>query len=237
MIRALSQCQGPTAAKLSRLKQCILDGMIRAAQHRVAQKIETEGWAGGINVGWLAKLSRIKKSWCNGICRFAVLRWALNQDDDVWMSLRGTRHHQPCQLCGRPTDIYPRGFWHSPICESCINRQMITPATLYEAPSVLHDLYIPDHRTQFNISQPSAHIVEGHLNTVADTDPQSTPIDSVIRTALRAHIQGSLPTDDCVCRACGTGDNTVGHWSGWCIACAPYYGMPLAQTLANSQLS
>ena len=23
--------------------------------------------------------------------------------------------------------------------------------------------------------------------------------------------------NDCVCRACGTGDNTVGHWSRWCI--------------------
>ncbi len=192
MIRALSHSQGPIATKLSRLRQCILEGMLRAAQHRVAQKIETEGWAGGINFGWLAKLSRIKKSWCNGICRFAVLRWALNQDDDVWMSLRGTRHHQPCQLCGRPTDIYPGGFWHSPICEACVGRHMITPANLYESSSALYNLYIPDHRTLFNISQPFVNIVEAHLDTVANTDSQGTPMDSIIRNALRG-TKSSLP--------------------------------------------
>ena len=122
--------QGPIPTKLRRLKQCILEGMI-SAQHRIAQKVGAEGWAGGINYGWLVKLSRVKRSWCNGICRFAVLRWALNQDDDVWLSLRGTRHNQPCQLCGHPTDIFPMGFWHSPICESCIRNHIITPASLY----------------------------------------------------------------------------------------------------------
>lgn len=33
-----------------------------------------------------------------------------------------------------------------------------------------------------------------------------------------ANLQQAMPKDDCVCRACGTGDNTVGHWSRWCIA-------------------
>ena len=116
--------------------------MRRAAQHRaIAQKVEAEGWAGGISFHWLLRLSQIKKSWCNGICRFAVLRWALNQDDDVWLSLRGTRHNQPCQLCGKSTDIYPKGFWHFPICESCIRSQEITPASLRPDSPVLVDLY------------------------------------------------------------------------------------------------
>ena len=124
-LRALAQCQGPIQSKLRRLKQCILEGMVRAARHRVAQKVETEGWAGGISFSWLLRLSGLKKGWCNGICRFAVLRWALNQDDDVWLSLRGSRHKQPCQRCGQSTDIYAMGFWHFPVCESCISSQMI----------------------------------------------------------------------------------------------------------------
>ena len=173
MIRALSHSQAPIPSKLRQLKQCILEGMIRAAQHRVAQKIETEGF------GWLAKLSRIKKSWCNGICRFAILRWALNQGDDVWLGSRGTRLHQPCQLCGHPTDIYPRGFWHSPVCESCIGTHMITPASLYSDSRVLLDLYTYEDRTQLNISQPSASIVDAHLNAVADADSRSTPMFSI----------------------------------------------------------
>ena len=130
-LRALAQCQGPIQSKLRRLKQCILEGMVRAARHRVAQKVETEGWAGGISFSWLLRLSGLKKGWCNGICRFAGLRWALNQDDDVWLSLRGSRHKQPCQRCGQSTDIYPMGFWHFPVCESCIGSQMITPASLH----------------------------------------------------------------------------------------------------------
>ena len=119
-VRALAKCQGPIQGKLRRLKQCIIEGMVRAARHRVAQKVDTEGWAGGVSFTWLLRLSGIKKGWCNGICRFAVLRWALNQDDDVWLSLRGSRHKQPCQRCHQSTDIYPMGFWHFPICESCI---------------------------------------------------------------------------------------------------------------------
>ncbi len=43
------------------------------------------------------------------------------------------------------------------------------------------------------------------------------PADEDIRIALRTHFQQAVPTDDCVCRACGIGDNTVGHWSRWCI--------------------
>ena len=110
LVRTLAQT-GPNSCQAA--TQCILEGMIRAARHRVAQKVEAEGWAGGISFSWLVKLSHVKKSWCNGICRFTILRWALNQDDDVWLSLRGTRHNQPCQLCGQSTDIYPMGFWHS----------------------------------------------------------------------------------------------------------------------------
>ena len=217
MISAVAHCQGPISAKLRRLKQCLLEGMIRAAQHWIAQKVEAEGWAGGINFRWLAKLSRIKRTWCNGICRFAVLRWALNQDDDVWLSLRGTRHNQPCQLCGHHTDIYPSGFWHSPICEHCIRSQMIAPVSLYADSDALHDLYKHEDRTQSNVCQLSARILNEHLNAVGDAANGNVPMNTIIRTALRAYFQHSLPTEDCVCRACGRGDNTVGHWSRGCI--------------------
>ena len=63
-VRALAKCQGPIQGKLRRLKQCIIEGMVRAARHRVAQKVETEGWAGGISFTWLLRLSGIKKGWC-----------------------------------------------------------------------------------------------------------------------------------------------------------------------------
>ncbi len=156
--------------------------MIRAAQHRVAQKVEAEGWAGGISFGWLVKLSRVKRSWCNGICRFTILRWALNQDDDVWLSLRGTRHNQPCQLCGQSTDVYPMGFWHSPISESCIRSHAITPASLYPDSSVLFDLYRQETRTEANIHQTSARIVHSYFHGGTTEDSGEAPTDEGIRS-------------------------------------------------------
>ena len=167
--------------------------MRRAAQHRaIAQKVEAEGWAGGISFHWLLRLSQIKKSWCNGICRFAVLRWALNQDDDVWLSLRGTRHNQPCQLCGKSTDIYPKGFWHFPICESCIRSQEITPASLHPDSPVLVDLYRTEARTTTNIQQESAHIVHSCFQNGSAEGEVRIPTDEDIRSALRTHLQQTI---------------------------------------------
>ena len=33
-------------------------------------------------------VSRAPKKWCNGVARFTLLRWAVNQDDDTWLTLR-----------------------------------------------------------------------------------------------------------------------------------------------------
>ena len=217
LIRALAQGQGSTPVKLWRLKKCILEGMLRAAQHRIAQKVETEGWAGGISFHWLLKLSQIKKSWCNGICRFAILRWALNQDDDVWLRLRGTRHNQPCHHCQQATDIYPNGFWQFPICESCIRLQNLTPASLYPNSPALVDLYRYEARTVDNIHPESASIVWSQFQVDPGAGQREPPTDEEIRRLLRAHLQSTGPSNDCACRACGVGDNTVGHWSRWCI--------------------
>ena len=157
LLSALSNGTGSTPVKLRRLKQCILNGMIRAAKHRIRQKVDSEGWAGGISFQWLEKLAEIKRAWCNGICKFTILRWALNQDDDVWLSVRGTRHNQPCQQCRLPTDIYPNGFWQFPQCESCIQRQNITPYSLYPDVDALLDPYQPEERNSGTISNYSRH--------------------------------------------------------------------------------
>lgn len=67
LIRAVAQTEGPIPTKLRRLKQCILERMTRAAQHRIRQKVESEGWAGGISFRWLARLATIKRTWCNDL--------------------------------------------------------------------------------------------------------------------------------------------------------------------------
>ena len=131
LVRTLAQSQGSIPVKLRRLKN--VSSRACSEQHSTVLPTRLKrkgGRAPSAFDGCVGSLS-LKKSWCNGICRFAILRWALNQDDDVWLSLRGNRHNQPCQLCRQSTDIYPKGFWQFPICETCIRRQAITPVTLY----------------------------------------------------------------------------------------------------------
>ena len=44
----------------------------------------------------------------NGVARFAVLRWAVNEDDDECLRLRlagSLQAEQRCQLCGPSKDL------------------------------------------------------------------------------------------------------------------------------------
>ena len=91
------------------------------AKSRVTQKIFNEGWSGGISPCWIALMTEAPRAWCNGIGRYTLLRWALNQDDDVWLSMRGARHQQKYGSCGLPGDSFPHGYYHPPLmCEACI---------------------------------------------------------------------------------------------------------------------
>ena len=51
-----------------------------------------------------------------------------------------------------------------------------------------------------------------HALCVAYTDDASQE-----RFKEWAHNWDILPAHDVVCRACGCGDNTIGHWTRWCI--------------------
>ena len=51
----------------------------------------------------------------------------MNQDDDVWLSRRGTRHQQKCCHCSSRGDTFPSGHTKPPMCEHCIQMHHITP--------------------------------------------------------------------------------------------------------------
>ena len=55
------------------------------------------------------------------------MAWAVNQDDDIWLTLRGTRHNRLCGVCLQPGDTFPGGFYNTVICEHCLAAQVITP--------------------------------------------------------------------------------------------------------------
>ena len=102
LILAISEGSGPVPKRLNALKRVIITRMVQEAKSRVTRKIYNEGWSGGISPGWIALMIEAPRAWCNGIGRYTLLRWAVNQDDDVWLSMRGTRHQQKCGSCGLP---------------------------------------------------------------------------------------------------------------------------------------
>ena len=120
LIRAISEGNGSVPKRLSSLKKVIISRVVQEAKSRITQKIYKEGWSGGISPMWISLLLNSPRAWCNGIGRYTLLRWAVNQDDDVWLSMRGTRHKQRCGSCGLPGESFPHGYYHPPMCEMCI---------------------------------------------------------------------------------------------------------------------
>ena len=129
----------------------------------------------------------------------------------MWLSLRGSRHKQPCQRCHQSTDIYSMGFWHFPICESCISSQMITPMSLHPVAQALADLYRHGTIAMQDLHPDTVGLLPDQLQMSTGEQGRPNPCDEDIRVALREHCQQCLLLNDCVCRACRTGDNTVGH--------------------------
>ena len=193
---SLTAHKNGVTGRLDSLKKVLITGMVIAAKTQLRKKIVREGWSQGISVEWVDLIADAPKKWCNGIARFTLLRWAVNQDDDVWLTLRGTRHKHLCGVCLRPGDTFPGGFYTEAMCEHCVAAHGITP--LQHCPFGLQ-------------LQKALGASYGLPSTSPDrtTDPPET---------LMAPFRSTSPTNGTVCAACGCGDNTIGHWSRWCIA-------------------
>ena len=70
---ALSTCGGGLKGRLTPLNHAIFQGMI-LAQVRLRRKVVDEGWSRGVSYHWLEITASLKKRWCNGIARYALLR-------------------------------------------------------------------------------------------------------------------------------------------------------------------
>ena len=181
---ALTARAGTPAQIIANLKKVIISGMVREAKSRLAIKIDREGWKNGIDHIWVELVAGAPKRQCGGIARYTLLRWAVNQDDDVWLSMRGTRHRQKCVHCGLLNSAFPFGHQSPPMCENCIQAKQLTLWSTAPWSRPLLQAYTSDQ-----------------------------PVDQIKEWQRSWEI---APTSDVVCRACGCGDNTIGHWTRWC---------------------
>ena len=185
LLGALAEGNGPIPKRLSALKKVIITRMVQEAKSRVTKKMYNEGWSGGISPNWVTLLVEAPRAWCNGVGRYTLLRWAVNQDDDVWLSMRGTRYQQKCGTCGLPGESFLYGYYHPPLCESCIRSAGLDAWGLSPWSRQLCSAYMANNCQE----QVTAWAQEWEVK----------------------------PAHDVVCRACGCGDNTIGHWTRWCV--------------------
>ena len=184
IFEAVSRPAKSCHARLLSVKNVVITAMVREARAQLRTKVAREGWSGGISFKWVEDVAGLKKTWCNPISRYTLLRWAVNQDDDVWLSMRGTRHQQLCGHCQQPADSFPYGFYHPPLCETCIRES---------------------NTTAWSLSAHHNRLLQSYLATI-DVQ-QAEDSDSCLATQA---------ANESVCRACGCGDNTIGHWTRWC---------------------
>ena len=130
LTRALSS-RGSIKQRVHAVKKCILEHMTQLASQYIRNKVLTSGWTGGIGWKWLSEAREANKRWIPGVTRFALLRWAVNEDDDEWLARRGQSRQKRCIHCTNQGRAYPFGGHQVAICETCIGIKQITAFTLY----------------------------------------------------------------------------------------------------------
>ena len=102
-----------------------------------------------------------------------------------------------CSQCSSKGDSFPGGHTVSPLCERCIQTQHVTPVNNCPfGDALLQTCYDYFH------------------SQGASTESTPTPNPNNDGMSQFRVVQ-SNPQNACI--ACGCGDNTIGHWSRWCI--------------------
>ena len=107
---------------LLQLKKSLYEAIQVHALRYLHTKVNQQLLPGGVSWTWVTKLASLPKLAVNGIARFAVLRWAVNEDDDECLRLRvqgNLQAERPCLICAVPTRLYPKGLQFHPMCEKC----------------------------------------------------------------------------------------------------------------------
>ena len=177
---------------LQQFKKTLYEAIQAHALRYLHTKVNLQLLPGGVSWTWVTKLASLPKLAVNGIARFAVLRWAVNEDDDECLRLRtqgNLQAERPCQICGVHTRLYPLGLNFTPMCEKCCHDHNVNATTIGSE----QRWGLPPTSRWYCI----ANAVQGRFSV----DPDWTTLNR------------RLPP----CVACGLGDNSTQHWARFCI--------------------
>jgi hypothetical protein len=73
---------------LRQLKLTLYQAIQEHALQYLESRVSLQLLPGGVSWKWLTSLATVPKLAVNGVARFAVLRWAVNEDDDECLRLR-----------------------------------------------------------------------------------------------------------------------------------------------------
>ena len=201
LLLLLDQPQGsPRSIRrfLDRFKQLAIVRQIDASILHLSSRISRNGWMYGPSFEFLEWLAQTPVSHVGAVPRFAVVRWALGEDADLWLPLRGrVSRTSPCVWCGCDARNYPAGPTRGALCYTCTGQHPGLPSPL------------PDEFLNFLK-------LHGTVKNEGLVSPSTifTPIATKLRSSTGPLTHAALIP----CVLCQGGANAIDHWLSYCPA-------------------
>ena len=175
-------------------KQLAIGRLLAASHRHLAARICKNGWAMGPSILFLDWLADLPTTQVGAVPRYAVLRWALGEDADFWLPLRGKlSRSQLCVWCHNHTRCFPCGPGYGALCPTCL-----LPAT----PMDITLTTLPEESKSFL-----------HFHQILVPEPkQLPPAFSRLLSSVGCRANNSYVP----CVLCQGGYNSVDHWLSFC---------------------
>ena len=174
-------------------KQIAITRLLEASHQHLTNRVYQNGWALGPSIEFLGWLAELPTTQVGAVPRY-VLRWALGEDADFWLPLRGRlSRSQPCLWCQNNTRCFPQGPGYGAICPSCFQPAATRDITLHD----LHD--------------ESYAFLQFHKITM----PSLTRLPPVF-SRLATSVGRRAPESYVPCVLCQRGVNSIDHWLSFC---------------------
>ena len=175
-------------------KQLAVNKLLTASHKHLVARIYKNGWAMGPSILFLNWLADLPTTQVGAVPCYAVLRWALGEDADFWLPLRGKlSRSQPCVWCSNSTRCFPYGPGYGALCPTCF-----LPAT-------------PIDITLNNLSDENKNFLHFHQIIVPEPK-QLPPAFSRLLSSVGCRAIGSYVP----CVLCQGGFNSIDHWLSFC---------------------